>query len=174
MSTLIYSLRKLIYSVPLIFGVTLISFLLMVKYGPDMTYMYLSKNPTKEEIKEIKHQLGYDRSTIVRYGIFLKELFTFNFGNSYSTGEKVSSILKKAVPISILVAIPGIILGNLFGIILALIAAYYRSRWPDKFIMVFAVIGMSISYLSVVIGFQILFCSFDGLNLFPVQGWEVA
>ena len=58
--------------------------------------------------------------------------------------------------------------------LLALAAAYWRGRWPDKLIMAVAVIGMSVSFLIVIIGFQIVLSSSDGLDLFPVRGWNAS
>jgi peptide/nickel transport system permease protein len=168
-----YSIRRLIYGIPLVFGVTLFSFVSMVYFGPDKTYELAGKNPTQQQITEIRHQLGYDRPFHVRYTEYVKELATFNFGHSDSTGEKVIKIFRKTVPVSLMEAFPGFILGNLISIVLAMIASYYRGKRIDKVIMVYAVIGMSISYLIVVIGFQVIFCSSFGLDLFPVQGWEV-
>ncbi len=174
MEILQYSLRKFIAGIPLVLGVTLISFLLIVYFGPDKTYELLGKNPTVEEIQEIRSQLGYDRPFIARYLQFLKEIVTFDFGNSESTDEKVSSILARTIPISLALALPGFLLGNLLGVMLALLAAYYRGHWIDKFIMAFAAIGMSISYLIAIIAFQILLSSSDGLDLFPVLGWDTS
>jgi peptide/nickel transport system permease protein len=174
MEILQFTLRKLIGGIPLILGVTFISFLLMVYFGPDKTYELLGKNPTAEQIAEIRHQLGYDRPFLTRYVEYLREMVTLDFGASDSTGEPVSSILARTVPISLALITPGFILGNVLGVGLALIAAYHRSRFIDKFIMGFAVVGMSISFLIVVIGFQILFSSSYGLNAFPVRGWNVS
>jgi len=173
MQLLPYMLRKLISSIPLVLGVTFLSFLLMVYFGPDKTYELLGKNPTAEEIAEVRTQLGYDQPFLVRYADYLREIVTFDFGNSDSTGERVDSMLKRTIPISIALVTPGFILGNLLGVLLALIAAYFRSTWVDKFIMGSAVIGMSISFLIVIIAFQILFSSSYGLNWFPVRGWEI-
>lgn len=174
METLQFAFRKILYAIPLLFGVTLISFLLMVYFGPDLTYSLIGKNPTAEQIAEVRTQLGYDQPFFIRYGMFLKEIVTFDFGNSLSTGERVSSILLRTVPVSFAVALPGFIISELLALALALIAANHRGGFVDKGIMVFAVIGMSISFLIVVIVFQIVFCSVYGLNLFPVQGWVVS
>ncbi len=173
MEMLQYSFRKLISGIPLILGVTLLSFVLMVYYGPDKTYELLGKNPTVEEIAEVRVQLGYDRPFFVRYFDYLRELATLEFGNSDSTGERVDTMLKNTIPVSIALALPGFILGNLLGVLLALFAAYYRSTWIDKLIMGGAVVGMSISFLIVVIAFQIIFSSSYGLDLFPVRGWNI-
>ncbi|WP_456379790.1 ABC transporter permease [Thiolapillus sp.] len=173
MEILQYALRKFITGIPLIIGVTLISFLLMVYFGPDKTYELVGKNPTEEQIQEVRQQLGYDKPFITRYLEYMKELVTFDFGYSDSTGERVSSILKRTVPISLALILPGFVLGNLLGIALALVAAYHRGHWLDKFIMSGSVVGMSISFLIVIIAFQILLSSNDGLGWFPVRGWNV-
>ncbi len=173
MEILQYALRKFITGIPLILGVTFISFLLMVYFGPDKTYELAGKNATPEKIAEIRHQLGYDRPFLVRYGEYLRELVTLDFGYSDSTGERVSHILERTIPISLALILPGFVLGNLLGIALALIAAQYRGRWLDKLIMGGSVVGMSISFLIVIIAFQIIFCSNYGLGWFPVRGWNV-
>ncbi len=173
MDLLIFSIRKILYGIPLVLGATLITFTLMVHFGPDKTYDLLGKNPTQAEIDEVRHELGYDQPFFKRYYGYLEELFTLDFGHSDSTGEKVSSIFKKTIPISLMVEIPGFVIYNILGVILALLAAFYRGGWIDKTVMVFAVVGMSVSFLVVIIGFQIIFCSSYGLDLFPVQGWDI-
>jgi len=173
MEMLQYAIRKLIGGIPLILGVSFISFLLMVYFGPDKTYELLGKNPTPEQIAEVRHELGYDRPFLTRYAEYLKEMATLDFGSSDSTGEPVSKILARTVPISLALITPGFVLGNVLGIILALIAAYHRGEFIDKVIMGFSVVGMSISFLIVVIAFQIIFSSSEGLGWFPVRGWNV-
>jgi len=173
MEILQYALRKLVTGIPLILGVTLISFLLMVYFGPDKSYELAGKNATAEQIAEIRHQLGYDRPFLVRYWEYLKELATFDFGYSDSTGERVSAILARTIPISLALILPGFVIGNLAGVALALLAAYHRGKWLDKLIMGGSVVGMSISFLIVIIAFQIIFSSNYGLGWFPVRGWNV-
>jgi peptide/nickel transport system permease protein len=174
MDVLQYSIRKLIAGIPLIIGVTLISFLLIVYFGPDQTYSLLGKNPTAEEIAELRSQLGYDRPFVTRYLQYLREIVTLDFGSSQASDEKVSSILARTIPVSLALSLPGFVLGNLLGVALALVAAYNRGRWLDKFIMGFAAVGMSISFLIVIIGLQILLSSSEGLDLFPVRGWDTS
>jgi peptide/nickel transport system permease protein len=168
-----YTIRKLLAGIPLILGVTFVSFLLMVYFGPDQTYQLIGKNPTPEQIAEVRAQLGYDKPFVVRYADYLRELGTLDFGFSDSTGEKVSVLLGRTIPVSLALITPGFILGNLVALMLALIAAHHRSGWVDKTIMGLSVVGMSISFLIVVIAFQIVFSSSYGLGLFPVRGWNV-
>ena len=107
MEMLQYSLRKLVSGIPLILGVTLVSFLLMVYFGPDQTYALLGKNPTQEQIDEIRHELGYDKPFVMRYADYLRELATLDFGRSNSTGERVDALLARTIPISLALVTPG-------------------------------------------------------------------
>ena len=157
----------------MILGVTLISFSLMVWFGPDQTYSLVGKNASAEQIAEIREQLGYDQPFVERYVSYLADLFTLNLGASNSSGEAVSNILKKTIPVTLQLMIPGFILGNLLGIALGLLATYRKGRWTDRLINGFSVTSMSISFLVVIIFLQVFLCTPYGLNLFPVRGWQV-
>lgn len=128
MEMLQYALRKLVSGIPLVLGVTFVSFLLMVYFGPDQTYQLLGKNPTAEQIAEVRHQLGYDKPFLVRYVDYLREIVTLDFGHSNSSGEKVSTMIARTMPVSLVLVLPGFVLGNVLAILLALVAAHFRSR----------------------------------------------
>ena len=166
-------LRKGLQGLLLVLGVTFISFVLMVWFGPDQTYTLIGKNATPEQIEEVRRQLGYDQPFLRRYADYLGELFTLNLGASNSSGEQVSSILERTIPVSLALMLPGFILGNLLGIALGLAAASRRGQWSDRLIAGFSVTGMSISFLVIIILFQVLLSTPYGLDLFPVRGWQV-
>ena len=174
MDFLAYTLRKLLYGLPLIFGVSFISFVLMVYFGPDLTYQLVGRNPSLEQLERAREILGYDQPFIIRYLDYLRELVTFDFGRSFSTGERVADLLARTVPVSLLLTLPGFVIGNVLGIALALVAGWFRGGLVDKAIMAGSVIGMSISFLIVIIAFQLFFSSQYGINYFPVRGWEVS
>ncbi|MBT8039613.1 MAG: ABC transporter permease [Xanthomonadales bacterium] len=166
--------RKLFQALLLVVGVTLISFLLMVWFGPDQTYTLIGKNATTEQIAEVRHQLGYDDPFLLRYGEYLLELVTLDLGVSNASGESVRTLLARTVPISLVLMIPGFVLGNGVGIALGLASAHRRGRRSDRLITALSVTGMSISFLVVLIAFQVLFSTPYGLDLFPVRGWRVS
>jgi len=154
-------------------GVTFVSFLLMVYFGPDKTYELLGKNPTTEQITEVRHALGYDRTFVLRYGEYLGQLLSLDLGLSDSSGESVATILGRSLPISIALVLPGFVLGNVLGLALGMLAAWYRGQWLDKLVMSVSVVGMSVSFLVIIIGLQILLCTPYGFNIFPARGWQV-
>jgi len=100
-------------------------------------------------------------------------LLTLDLGLSDSSGRPVSAVLIQSLPISLALVLPGFVLGNLFGLILGLMAAWYRGKWLDKLVMSASVVGMSVSFVVIIIGLQILLCTPYGLDLFPVRGWQV-
>ena len=168
-----FILHKISHGLALILGVTFISFLLMVWFGPDQTYTLIGKNATAGQIAEVRHQLGYDQPFTRRYLDYLVELFTLDLGASNSSGEPVSSILQRTLPLSLALMLPGFIIGNLLGIVLGLVAAFRRGTWIDRLITGLSVTGMSISFLIIIIALQVLLSTPYGLNLFPVRGWRV-
>jgi peptide/nickel transport system permease protein len=158
----------------LILGVTFVSFLLMVWFGPDQTYTLIGKNASAEQIAELRHELGYDRPFLARYADFLVDLSTLDLGASNSSGERVSRLLARSTPITLALMLPGFLLGNLLGVALGLAAAQRRGQWTDRLISGLSVVGMSISFLVIIIALQVLLSTPYGLNLFPVRGWQVS
>lgn len=164
---------KLAAAIPLLLGVTFISFLLMVYFGPDKTFELLGKNPTAGQIAEVRSQLGYDQPFLQRYVEYLRSLATLDLGLSESTGERVTGLLSRTLPVSVAMVLPGFIIGNLAGILLGMAAAWRRGQWLDRLIMAASVVGMSISFLVIIIVLQVLLCTPWGFNWFPARGWEV-
>jgi peptide/nickel transport system permease protein len=165
--------RTALHGLLLVVGVTFISFLLMVWFGPDQTYMLIGKNATAEQIADVRHQLGYDRPFLARYSDFLVDLVTLDLGASNSSGERVTSLLARTTPVTLALMLPGFLLGNLLGIALGLLAAQRHGQWSDRLVSGFAVTGMSISFLVIIIALQVLLSTPYGLDLFPVRGWQV-
>jgi len=168
-----YTLRKLAQGLLLILGVTFISFVLMVWFGPDQTYNLIGKNASAEQIAEVRSELGYDRPFAQRYAEYVVDLFTLDLGSSNSSGEPVGTLLKRTLPVSTVLMLPGFLLGNLLGIALGLLAAARRGSWVDRLISGLSVAGMSISFLIIIITLQVFLSTPYGLNLFPVRGWQV-
>ena len=168
-----FVLLKLLHGILLVLGVTLVSFILMVWFGPDQTYTLIGKNATPDEIAEVRRELGYDEPFIGRYLDYLVDLATLDLGSSNASGEPVTRLLARTVPVSLALMLPGFVLGNLLGIALGLAATARRGQLGDRLISGLSVTGMSISFLVIIIGLQVLLSTPYGLNLFPVRGWQV-
>lgn len=168
-----YFLRKALHGLLLVLGVTFVSFLLMVWFGPDQTYTLVGKNATPERIAEVRRELGYDQPFLQRYADYVADLVTLDLGASNSSGESVARILARTVPVTLALMLPGFILGNLLGIALGLEAAQRRGQRTDRLISAAAVTGMSISFLIIIIFLQVALSTPYGLDIYPVRGWNV-
>jgi peptide/nickel transport system permease protein len=164
-----YILRRLWQMLPTMAGVILLVFLLFNWVGGDPAYILAGKMANAAEIENIRRQLGTDQSYPVQLWIFVKQILTFDFGNSWSTGEAVSSIIGSRLGPSLTVLIPLTILETVIGVALALAIAFVRGSLTDRAVMVACTVGMSISILVYIIVFQ--YGLAYKLGLFPVQGW---
>jgi peptide/nickel transport system permease protein len=166
---LAYILRRLWQMLPTMLGVVLLVFVLFNWVGGDPAYILAGKMSSAESIANIRRQLGVDQPYYVQLGIFLKQIVTFDFGQSWATGEAVSSIITTRLGPSLTVLVPLTILETLIGIALALIVAFVRGSALDRAVMVACTVGMSISILVYIIVFQ--YGLAYQLGWFPVQGW---
>jgi len=164
-----FILRRLWQMAPTMLGVILLVFFLFNWVGGDPAYILAGKMSNPAQIANIRTQLGIDQPYYVQLWIFIKQIATFNFGNSWSTGEPVSSIILTRLGPSLTILVPLTILETLIAIALALAVAFRRGSFTDRAVMVICTTAMSISILVYIIVGQYFFAY--QLNLFPVQGW---
>ncbi|MFZ6658439.1 ABC transporter permease [Undibacterium sp. TJN19] len=164
-----YILRRLWQMAPTMLGVILLVFFLFNWVGGDPAYILAGKMSNAEQIANIRTQLGIDQPYYVQLWIFIKQIATFNFGNSWSTGEAVSSIIGTRLGPSLTVLIPLTIIETLIAIALALAIAFKRGSFTDRSVMIACTMGMSVSILVYIIVGQYFFAY--KLGMFPVQGW---
>ena len=131
--------------------------------------MLAGKISNQEQIDNIRRQLGVDQPYWVQLGIFVKQILTADFGASWSTNERISSILVTRLGPSLTVLVPLLVLETLIAIGLALAVAYVRGSLTDRLVMILCTVGLSISILVYIIVFQYVFAY--KLGWFPVQGW---
>src|ERR1700740_864713 len=144
---LAYILRRLWQMLPTMLGVVLLVFVLFNWVGGDPPYVLAGKMANADAIANIRHQLGVDRPYYVQLGIFIGQIVSFDFGQSWATGETVSHILATRLGPSLTVLIPLTVLETAIGIALALAVAFVRGSLTDRAVMVACTVGMSISIL---------------------------
>lgn len=164
-----YLLRRLWQMAPTMLGVILLVFFLFNWVGGDPAYILAGKMSNPEQIANIRKQLGIDQPYYVQLWIFIKQIISFDFGYSWSTGESVANIITGRLGPSLTVLIPLTIIETLIAIALALAIAFRRGSLSDRAIMIACTVGMSISILVYIIVGQYWFAY--KLGIFPVQGW---
>jgi len=164
------SFKKLLELFALLVGVMLLSFILF-EVNPEATYSQLGKSASAEDIADVRRQLGYDQSVLHRFGQFAQRAITLDFGRSWATGESVTSILFKTVPVSLLTVLPGFLLGNGVALLIALVALTRTNSWFDQLINALSVLIMSTSFVVLMIGMQVLMATDVGFSWLPTRGW---
>ncbi|BBN59595.1 ABC transporter permease [Hydrogenovibrio marinus] len=186
-----YIIRRLLYAIPILIGVNLITFALffMVNTPDDMARAQLGAKQTSPElIQAWKVAHGYDKPLFfnekapgfekVTNTLFTQEslkLFMFDFGQSDAGRQISSDILQRMVP-SLSIALPTFMIGLITNIALALLIVLFRGSVLDSVTMTIAVAIMSISGLFYIIAGQVLFSKL--LHWVPISGyatgWEGA
>jgi peptide/nickel transport system permease protein len=180
-----YIIRRILYSIPILIGVNVLTFLLffVVNSPDDMARMYLGqKHVTEEQVQDWKVERGYqyplfynaDEKGVEKLTktIFYNKsirLFVFDFGRSDSGRDIGFDISQRMWP-SLAIAIPDLIIGLLVTITLALLIAFFRGTYIDYWAVVACVALMSISSLFYIIGGQFVMGKI--LRVVPISGFE--
>lgn len=182
---LAYILRRVLYAIPILIGVNLITFALffVVNSPDDMARMQLGmKRVTPQAIEAWKHDHGYDKPLLYNTKaegadkltdtIFYNKslsLFAFHFGAA-DDGRDIAEDIKQRMWPSLAIAVPVFIIGILANITFALIIAFFRATYIDLWGVILCVILMSISGLFYIIGGQYLIGK--SLQLVPISGYQ--
>jgi peptide/nickel transport system permease protein len=165
-----YILRRLLYIIPVLLGVCLIIFVLFNLCAPDPAYTLLGRHATVKQIADLHHELGMDKPYLMQYLDTVKTAFTFDFGYSWTSKQNIWQMIKAGAGPSLSITIPIFILSNIIAISLALLVAFYRGKFVDKFVLILSIAGLSIPSLAVILFGQWFFAY--KLGWFEISGYE--
>ncbi|MEY3409900.1 MAG: Glutathione transport system permease protein GsiC [Pseudomonadota bacterium] len=165
-----YILRRLWQMIPTLAGVILLVFFLFNWIGGDPAYVLAGLFSNQEQIDSIRAELGLDQPVYIQLWIFVQQVVTFNFGNSWTTGESVSAIFATRLPASLTLMGPLLVIETLIALVLAVGLAWVRGSSIDRGTMVVFTALMSVSILVFIIVGQYVLAY--RLGWFPVQGWS--
>ncbi len=179
-----YIVRRLLYALPILIGVNLITFALffIVNSPDDMARMHLGvKRVTPEAIERWKAERGYDRPLFVNTQasgrekltdtIFFDEslrMFAFDFGRA-DDGRDIAQEIRDRMRPSLAIALPTFVLGLFVSVSFALMLVFFRASYLDFWGVVLCVAMMSISSLFYIIGGQWLVSKVWALV--PISGY---
>jgi len=180
-----YVVRRVLYAIPILVGVNLLTFLLffVVNTPEDMARMQLgAKRVTPEAIQKWKAERGYDLPLLwngqaeaagkATQTIFFRKsvrLFAFDFGASEDKRDIAAEIGERMWP-SLALAVPVFLVGLAVCVSFALLMAFFRATYLDLWGVVLCVAMMSISTLFYIIGGQYLLSKL--LHLVPISGYR--
>ncbi len=167
---LAYIVRRVWQMIPTLAGVILLVFFLFKWFGGDPAEILAGQNASAEQVALFRDQLGLNEPIYYQLWLFVKSIFTFDWGQSWTTKEAVSNILTTRIGPTMTVMVPILVIDVLLAIPLAMWVAYKRDSIADRTIMILTTVALSVSFLVYIIVGQYWF-GFK-LGWFPVQGWS--
>lgn len=162
-----FLIRRLLQSIVVLIGVTLISFV-SLQIGGDPTFLFVSENASTEEIQRAREALGFDRPLYVQYLSYVWNALQGDFGNSLSYRQSAMDVVLEAMPATIELTFFSLILAIGLSVPLGIFAALNRGKPIDGGIMTFAMLGQSIPNFWMGIMMILLFGLY--LKWFPISG----
>jgi peptide/nickel transport system permease protein len=154
-----YIIKRVLWMVPMLIGISLISFFIMHLAPGDITNNEASFNPkaSEESRQKLRELYNLDKPIIVQYGLWLKRMVQLDFGNSFASHQKpvflgvtdedgnyTEGMIEAALPITLMINLLGLVITLTLAIPLGILAARKYQLWQDKSITLFNFIGFSI------------------------------
>lgn len=167
-----YILRRLLYSIPILLGVLVLTFLLFrVFQSPEkIAFNKLGPKATTEQKLEFIKKEGLDLPTTTQLVRYIKNTAQFDFGESWKLDRRVSAVFADGVGPTMLITLPGFVIGLFAALGLALYQVFVRNSAMDHTLTILCVALMSVPTVVYIIASQALLAL--QLNYFPASGFE--
>ena len=167
-----YVLRRLVESVLILIGISLVTFVLLYLVPADPARQIAGRSATAETVASIREQLGLNDPFFVQYGRYFWNLVQGDLGRSYLQRAEVSELIAVRLPASLLLMVSAIVLELIVGLTIGVVAALRRNSVADHSLMIFSFV--SISAPQFVIGILLLYVFAVQLGWFPIGGYGTA
>lgn len=168
-----FLLKRFLAMVPVLAGIIVASFMLFNVVGMDPAMVKAGKAQDPEVIASIRKELGMDGSLVQQFFSYVKQVFTFDYGESFFYNQDVLGLLSERIGPTLSLMLPAFFLSVLLSVTLALFLVQYRSKWKgalDKGVLTVCLAAISISSLVYIVVGQYVFAF--KWNLYPVWGWD--
>ena len=149
-----YIIRRLLYTIPIVFGVLLLTFVLFTLVGGDISIEIAGKGATQETIDEIREEYGLNKPIFLAWDSqfinHFKSALTFDFGRARDR-EPIIEKIKRGVGPSLALTVPMFFGVVIISVSLALVVAFVRGSVWDTLAVFICVAGMSVPYLSFIL-----------------------
>lgn len=139
-----YALQRLLGVIPLLFVVSVLVFMFIHLIPGDPARLVAGKEATLEEINGIRAQLGLDMPLWQQYFNYMGKLLTGDLGSSLRSGLPVSDMLMSRLGPTLILTFLSLGWALIIGLLIGMITAVNRNRWPDYVGMLTAISGISI------------------------------
>jgi peptide/nickel transport system permease protein len=139
-----FLLRRVLLTVPVLFGVATLVFSLIHLVPGDPAQAMLGEGASQEDMAALRERLGLDRPLLVQYGAYLGGLTRGDLGVSLRTDRPVFEMIAERVPATVELALAAMLVAIVVAIPLGIVAAVWRGTSVDHAATTFALLGISI------------------------------
>ncbi len=161
--------RRLLYLLPVLLAVSLLTFLIASLLPGDLAYAILGDQATPEKLAALRAKMGLDLPIWERYLHWLWGVLQGDLGRSFRTGEMVLNAVLDRLPVSIELMIMAEVMGLMIGIPLAILCAVKSGSAIDRFFTGFAFANLSLP--SYMVAILLIFLFAVQFNWLPATGW---
>ena len=162
-------LRRILQSVMILFGISIVTFLLLYLLPADPARQIAGRSATAQTVENIREQLGLNLPLYEQYWQYLMRLLQGDLGRSYLQRTEVSELIVARLPATLLLMAGAIVCELLIGLTLGIICALWRNSRTDRLLTVFAF--TSVSAPQFVIGILLLYVFAVKLHWAPIGGY---
>jgi len=163
-----YALRRLVLTIPILLGVTIICFaLVQIAPGDPITSLVRPDTPP-EQIAALRAYYGLDQPVVVQYLMWLWRVLGGNFGNSIANNAPVAAEVMRAFANTIVIALISVLFAFVVSLVLGTIAAIRQGGIVDRLVTALAVFGISVPTFWLAVVLVIIFAV--NLNWLPATG----
>ncbi|MDI3341217.1 MAG: ABC transporter permease [Sphaerobacter sp.] len=162
-----YIIRRLLQSIIVVLGVTLLVFVVLFQTG-DPVVLLASPDATKEEIEQIRHEMGFDRPWYIQYADFLGNAVRGDFGISLRQKQPVFKLVWERIPATLELAVAAFVLSVSLAVPVGVISATRRNSIWDNLSMGLALLGQSLPVFF--LGVMLIFIFAGKLKILPSYG----
>lgn len=141
---LIFILRRLLQAVPVIVGVSLVTFTLMILAPGDPVQRLLGQRASAESVAELRAQMGLDAPPAQQYLTIMGNLVRGDLGRSVITRVPVIEELRARFPVTLKLALLAVVFSSLIGVTVGVVSAVYQNTFLDRAAMFVCLVGISV------------------------------
>jgi peptide/nickel transport system permease protein len=165
-----FMVERFLQAIPLIFGVTIITFvILQMAPGDPLDVMRDPLRTSTATLAKAEKELGFDQPIHIQYLRWLKQLMQGNFGYSYLSGKPVTELLSTRLPSTMVLACAALIISYAVGIPIGVISAIKRYSLMDRILTILSFGGISVPNFFLCLAFVYIFSL--KLRFFPTSGF---
>lgn len=168
-----YVIKRLLMMIPVIIGVTIIIFLIMALSPGDPARLVLGEMASEESVANWREAHGLNDPLPIRYVNYMKNMLKGDLGTSYANGRSVATEISSRFPITLRLAIVGMIVALVIAIPLGIVSAVKQYSLIDGFATIFGMLGIALPSFWVALMMILLFSL--KLNWLPsggIEGWQ--